>query len=144
MALKLKRPHMSEGVPGDVTVIRFTGHKVALDDEALDHIHDELLALADGPRESDLVLDFGNIEYLSSTALGTLVCLHKKLLARGRHLTVWNLSPQVHEVFSVTGLDKYLDARLAGQEVEAVADDDQSRSPSGVLVEDDESPWKGV
>ena len=144
MALKLKRPLMYEGVSGGVTVIRFTGCKVALDDEALDHIHDELLALADQPRESDLVLDFGNVEYLSSTALGTLVCLHKKLLARGRHLTIGNLSRQVHEVFSVTGLDKFLDARLAGQEVETVVHDGQSRSPSGALVEDDESPWKGV
>jgi anti-anti-sigma factor len=130
---------MKEGASGDVTVVHFTGCKVSLDEETLDRIHGQLLALADEPSESDLLLNFGNVEYLSSTALGALVRLHKKLLAGGRHMTVGNLSPQVHEVFAVTRLDKFLDLRLAGQEDEPAAQDGQSGSPPGVLVVDDET-----
>jgi anti-sigma B factor antagonist len=129
---------MKKGLSGDVTVVHFTGCSVSLDEETLDKIHDRLLALADEPGESDLLLDFGNVEYLTSTTLGTLVSLHKKLLGRGRHLTVGNLSPQVHEVFAVTKLDKCLDVRLAGQEVEAADQDGKFVSPTGVLVVDDE------
>src|SRR6516225_6708288 len=105
MASTLERPHLKVGVSGDVIAVHFTGCKVSLDEEALDRIHDQLLALADEPSESDLLLDFGNVDYLTSSALGTLVSLHKKLLARGRHMTVGNLSPQVYEVFAVTRLD---------------------------------------
>jgi anti-sigma B factor antagonist len=120
---------MKEGVSGE-TVVWLTGRKVSLDEEALDRIHDQLLALADEPIESDLLLDFGNVEYVTSTALGTLVSLHKKLLARGRHMTVGNLSPPVYEVFAVTGLDKFLDLRLVGQEHEPAARDGQLGSPT--------------
>jgi anti-sigma B factor antagonist len=100
---------MKVGVSGDVMVVHFTGRKVWLDEEALDRIHDQLLALADEPSESDLLLDCGNVEYLTSMALGTLISLHKKLVACGRHLIVANLSPQVHEVFTVTKLDTFLE-----------------------------------
>ena len=116
MGLQPHHPTVLEGTSGDVTVVHFTGSKVSLDEETLDHVHDELFALADEPSESDVFLDLGNVNYLTSTTLGALVSLHKKLLARGRHLTLGNLSPQVHEVFTVTRLDKLLDLRLAGQE----------------------------
>jgi anti-anti-sigma factor len=142
MALQHEGPPMKEDkedATGDVTVVHFTGHKASLDDETLYRIHDQLLALAEEPSEADVLLDFGKVEYLSSTALGTLVSLHKKLLARGRHMTVGNLSPQVHEVFAVTRLDKFLDLRLAGREAEPAAQDGQSGPPTGVLVVDDET-----
>jgi anti-anti-sigma factor len=129
MALQREHPPMKRGPHGVVTVVHFTGCAAALDEQTLHHIHDELLALADDPGESDLLLDFGNVSYVSSTALGTLVTLHKMMLARGRHMTVGNLSPQVHEVFAVTALDKILNLRLAGQEAEL----------AGVLVVDDDT-----
>jgi anti-sigma B factor antagonist len=144
MALQLERPPLKEGAPGDVTVVHFTGCNVALDEETLDRIRDQLLALADGPSASDLLLDFGNVEYLTSSALGTLLCLHKKLLAAGRHLTVGNLSPQVRELFAETRLDRFLDLRLAGQEDEPAAQDGQVGSPAGVLVVGDERAALGV
>src|SRR5262245_27065761 len=139
MALQLERPPLEEGASGDVTVVHFTGHQASLDEETLSRIHDPLLALAEEPGGSDLLLDFGNVAYVSSKALGTLVSLHKRLLARGRRLTVSNLSAQVHEVFVVTGLDRFLDLRLAGPGAEPAARDGQSGSPAGVLVENDET-----
>jgi CheY-like chemotaxis protein len=54
-------------------------------------------------------------------------------------LTVGNLNPQVHEVFTVVKLDRFLDLRLAGQENEPVAQDGELGSPTGVLVVDDET-----
>jgi anti-anti-sigma factor len=139
MALQLDRPPMKVETAREVTVVHFTGCKVSLDEETLYRIQDELLALADEPSESDLLLDFGNVDYLTSTALGTLVGLKKKLLATGRHLTVGNLNPQVHEVFTVVKLDKFFDLRLAGQENEPLAQEGEFGSPTGVLVVDDET-----
>jgi anti-sigma B factor antagonist len=123
MAFQFERMPTKEVEADDMTVVRFTGCKVSLDVMTLHRIHDQLLALADEPSESDLLLDFGNVEYISAAALGVLVSLRNKLLAGGRHMTVANLSPQIYEVFTVTRLDKFLHLRLAGQEAEPSADD---------------------
>jgi anti-sigma B factor antagonist len=139
MAFQLERPPTGEAAAGDLTVVHFTGHKAWLDEEALDRIRGQLLALADEPGGSDLLLDFGNVEYLSSAALGPLVSLHEELLAGGRHMTVGNLSPQVHEVFAATRLDKFLDLRLAGQEAGPAARGGRPGPPTGVLVVGDET-----
>jgi anti-sigma B factor antagonist len=113
MALQLQRRTRDHGASNDAIVVHFTGGKVSLDEEALYDIRDQLLALANEPTNSDLLLDFGNVRYLTSTTLGTLVSLHKKLRARGRLLTISNLTPQVYEVFAVTRLDQLFDLRLA-------------------------------
>src|SRR5262249_6999982 len=97
------------------TVVHFTGRTVSLDEETIQRIYDQLLGLADEPTESNLFLDFQSVGYLTSTALDALVSLHKRLLSKGRRLTVGNLDPQVYEVFAVTRLDELLDLRLARQ-----------------------------
>jgi anti-sigma B factor antagonist len=118
---------------GGVTVVHLTGSHTSLDEATVLRVGDRLLALADEPGRSDLLLDLGNVEFVSSTALGTLIRLHKKLAAGGRHLTIANLSPQVREVFAVTRLDTYLDLRRAGE-----ATGPADRLPGGLLVVDDE------
>jgi anti-anti-sigma factor len=122
-----------------VIVVHFTGRQVSLDGETLLRTLDPLLALADEPSESDLLLDFGNVAHLASLTLGTLVGLHRMLLARGRRLIVGNLSPQVHEVFTAAKLDRFLDLRLAGRTDDPVALDGRFGSPMGVLVVDDDT-----
>jgi anti-sigma B factor antagonist len=138
MALPLDYLPVKDSAAGDLIVVYFAGYRAQLDEEVLDHIDGQLLALADEPSDSDLLLDFGNVEYVSSRALGTLVSLHKRLLARSRHLTVGNLRPDVYEVFAVTRLDQLLDLRLAGQGDEPEAEGGYALPPTGVLVVDDE------
>jgi anti-anti-sigma factor len=139
MILQLERPPAQDEVTDDATVIHFTGCQVSLDEESLPRIHDQLLALADEPSDSDLLLDFGNVEHLDSTALGSLVGLHRKLLARGRRLKFGNLTPEVHEVFAATKLDRFLDLRMAAEENEPANQDGQPGAPIGLLVVDDET-----
>jgi anti-sigma B factor antagonist len=118
MALQPTKPAPSKDGTGEVMVVHFAGHAVSLDEETLDSIREQLLALVDEPNWSNLILDFGNIAYLSSMALGMLVGLHRRLLASGRHMTVGNLRPRIYQVFAATRLDKYLSLRLAGQAAE--------------------------
>jgi anti-anti-sigma factor len=116
MAPERNRSSIKQDRTRDVTVVRFTGRETSLDEETVQRIRDQLLGLADEQSEAHLFLDFGNVEYLSSTALDTLVTLHKKLFALGRHMIVGNLRPQVHEVFAATRLNELLNLRLAGRE----------------------------
>jgi anti-anti-sigma factor len=129
-------PHRpcAEAPAEDATVVRFTGARVSLDDNTIYLARDSLFAIAAEQNRSPLLLDFGNVHSVSSAALGTLVALHRGLLAAGRRLTFRNLNPEVYEVFAVTRLDRLLDLRPAEPDG-PVAEDAR---PPGVLVADDE------
>ena len=68
----------------------------------------ELEGLTDGLGECHMLLDFTNVEYITSVELGTLVNLHKKMKASGGRLTLFNLNLDVFEVFTVTRLETLL------------------------------------
>ena len=127
-----------EKADDEVTVIYFSGSKVSLDEDTSERVCAPLFALAEETSGAPLLLDFGNVDYVTSMALGTLVTLHKKLLAAGRHLTIQNLSPPVYEVFAVTRLEQYLDLRPAEREAEPTLDGCRPGSSRGILVVDDE------
>jgi anti-anti-sigma factor len=96
---------------GDRTVLRFTGRRVMLDEQNTGIVGEHLLALVGGLKAGRLEMDFGNVTYLNSSALGLFVLLHKRLRARGGRLVVCNLAPQVYEVFEVTKLHTLFDIR---------------------------------
>jgi anti-anti-sigma factor len=56
----------------------------------------------------DLLVDFGDVEYVNATELGMLVRLHRKLKGGGGQLTLANLKPRVSEVFHLAGLNRVL------------------------------------
>src|SRR5262249_2096499 len=143
MALDLDPFPLREEADDEVTVVHFAGRNVWLVEETVRHLQGQLFALATGPSRADVLLDFSNVEYLSSRALGTLVSLHKKLLAGGRHLGLRNLSPPVLEVFPVARLARLLALRPAGNGG-APAGDRPGGPPGRVLVVDDDANVRSV
>ena len=105
----------------DTHLREMSNGKVSLDEDTIERIRETLFALADEAGLSPLVLDFRNVDYMTSLTLGTLVTLHKKLLADGRRLTIQNVGPRVFEIFAVTRLDEYLDLRRAQRPPELIA-----------------------
>ncbi len=90
---------------GGVKIITFTvGQKRDVENV----IATELEGLTDQLGECHLLLDFTNVEFITSVELGTLVGLHKKMKATGRRLTLFNLNLQVFEVFKVTRLENLI------------------------------------
>ena len=90
---------------GDVTVINFVDRKI-LDEQNIQVIGEQLFGLVDQDGRRKLLLNFGNVEYLSSAALGKLITLNKKLQAVGGRLILCNIDPQIYEVFEITKLNK--------------------------------------
>ena len=90
---------------GDVTILTFTGIRTLHVDNIVAY---ELESRANKSVPCHLLLDFGNVEFITSVELGTLVALHTKMRACGGRLTLFNLSAQVYEVFTVTNLHKLL------------------------------------
>ena len=91
---------------GDVTVVNFVDRKI-LDEQNIQIIGEQLFSLVDEMGRRKLLLNFNNVEYLSSAALGKLITLNKKIQAAGGRMLMCNIAPQIYEVFEITKLDKF-------------------------------------
>jgi anti-sigma B factor antagonist len=99
---------------GDVTVINFVDKKI-LDEQNIQIIGEQLFGLVDQDGRRKLLLNFKNVEYLSSAALGKLITLNKKLQAVGGRLILCDIDPQIYEVFEITKLDKFFNIQKEEQ-----------------------------
>lgn len=99
---------------GDVTVVNFIDRKI-LDEQNIQVIGEQLFSLVDEEGCRKLLLNFGNVEFLSSAALGKLITLNKKLQAAKGRLILCNIDPQIHEVFEITKLDKFFNIQKEEQ-----------------------------
>jgi len=91
---------------GDVTVVNFVDRKI-LDEQNIAIIGEQLFSLVEEEGRRNLLLNFGNVEYLSSAALGKLITLNKKLKDAGGRLILCNIDDNIYEVFEITKLDKF-------------------------------------
>jgi len=89
----------------DITIARFTDKKI-LDESNIQIIGNQLFALVDEDHRQKIVLDFTNVEYLSSAALGKLITMDKKVKAAGGKLRLCSIRSDILEVFKITRLDK--------------------------------------
>lgn len=64
----------------------------------------------EGTNKIVLVLDFKDVEYTSSAGLRTILYTKKKIdsMAEGSKLEIINISPEIMEVFNMTGFSDFL------------------------------------
>ena len=67
---------------------------------------EQLFALVDDQGHKKLLLNFTNVEYLSSAALGKFITLNKKVTGAGGKLVLCGIDPTIYEVFEITRLNK--------------------------------------
>jgi anti-anti-sigma factor len=103
-----------------VTVCRFPGHELYLDEAAGQSIFDELDHLVREGRHQ-LILDFANVAYFSGAIRNMLILLHHRLRALGGWLIICRLNANIREVFEVTRLTTFLDIRSTEPEELALA-----------------------
>ena len=103
--IKSRRRRLEVEDIGDVTVVSFTDRKI-LDEQNIQVIGEQLFSLVDELGRKSLLLNFGNVEYMSSAALGKLITLNKKVQAAGGKLILCNIDPNIYEVFEITKLNK--------------------------------------
>ena len=89
-----------------VTIVNFADKKI-LDEANIQQMGEEMFSLVDGPRK--ILLNFTNVEYLSSAALGQLITMNKSVAAAGGRLRLCCIHPQIFEVFKITKLNKLFD-----------------------------------
>jgi anti-sigma B factor antagonist len=89
----------------DVTVAKFIDKKI-LDETNIQIIGNQLFGLVEEDGRLKIVLDFINVEYLSSAALGKLITMDKKVKAAKGKLRLCNIRADILEVFTITKLNK--------------------------------------
>ena len=56
-----------------------------------------------------LILDFSNVQFLSSAVLGLLIRISKRIYEREGQLRLCNINPKIYEIFKITRLNKIFD-----------------------------------
>ena len=98
-----------------VTVSDHNGIRVAtvqanrmLDEIEIREIGRALTLLIREYPDSSLVVDFEKVSNMSSSALGMLITIHKRLIEAGGELRLCNINDSIKEVFRITRLDEIL------------------------------------
>jgi anti-sigma B factor antagonist len=103
---------------GNVVVVDFN-HAKLLDDGTLREIGQEFQRLPlEAAAARRLLLNFANVEYMSSMMIGHIVRLNKQCKADKIRLMLCTISPNIMEVFTITRLNKILE--IAKDEQSAV------------------------
>lgn len=108
------RPRLNlENVDG-ITVVSFTDTKIVTEDQ-IQEVGDELYALAEDGTKKKILLNFGNVQYCSSTVLGKLVTLKRRIDAAKGKLKLCCIHPDLLVPFKLTGLDRVFEIHAEEQ-----------------------------
>ncbi len=103
-----EQSHLTVTNRSGVSVVEFADRKI-LDELCITEIRDELSELIMATEGIKLLLDFRNVEHLSSAALGVLITLNNQVTERKGKLKLSNIAPQIFKVFKITRLNILFD-----------------------------------
>jgi len=100
--------HIEVSKNGIVFVARFLETKI-LNDMVIEGIARELNDLAAQEDCKNLLLNFTGVGFLSSSVLGKLITLNKRMKGKGGQLKLCEMKKEIHELFVLTNLTKIFD-----------------------------------
>ncbi len=100
------RDHLKVEKVDGVTVVTFVDPK-HVTDEDIQAVGAQLYSLVEAEGHDNLMLDLSNVRYLSSSMLGKLIHLKKKLGAIKGRLNLCRIHPDLLEVFRLSRLDRF-------------------------------------
>ncbi len=106
--MSAQESHLEMGREGNVSVVRFSDRKI-LEEIPIAEIGEQLTNLAASETGIKMLLDFENVEHLSSAVLSMLINLNKQVGEQGGQLKLANIKPQIYEVFKITRLSEVFD-----------------------------------
>ncbi len=98
-------PNMSIEFRGQVVVATLTDDKI-LDETQLQALEGSFLPLIEQNEKIQLIVDFSNVQFLTSSVLGLLIRVSKKVYETDGKLRLCSIAPKILEIFKITRLDK--------------------------------------
>jgi len=102
---KEKIPRLRATAVGSATVVELTDRRI-LDEVSIGEIGEQISAMIAKSADPKFVLDFSSVAHMSSSALGMLITLHKRIRERGGELRLCGIQPAILEVFVITRLNE--------------------------------------
>ena len=100
-----RMPPVAVSQTKDIRIVEFQNHKI-LDEGNIADIGATLTAMIEEAQSPKMLLDFVNVDHLSSAALGMLINANNKIKQKNGALRLANIKPQILEVFVITKLNK--------------------------------------
>lgn len=102
------KPSITVNYAGNATIIGFTDQKI-LEEKDIKALAESIMSVIEQAERINLILDFGNVRFLSSAVLGLLIRISKRIYERDGQLGLCNISPKIYEIFKITRLTKTFD-----------------------------------
>lgn len=90
---------------GGITLVRFLDKRL-FDDNVVREVGDELFGLVPRSGAAAIIIDFSGVETVSSSMLGKLLLLQRRIDNGNGYLRLCELSGVVRSVFATTNLDR--------------------------------------
>ncbi|MHC4072592.1 MAG: STAS domain-containing protein [Planctomycetota bacterium] len=113
------KPNISIDYAGKATVVSFADEKI-LEEQDIKALQESIMSIIEQAERISLILDFGNVRFLSSAVLGLLIRISKRIYEREGKLRLCNINPKIYEIFKITRLTKTFDIC---EDVESAAED---------------------
>jgi len=113
------QPRISVEYAENATIITFVDEKI-LEEKDIQALQESIMSVIEQAERLNLVLDFCNVQFLSSAVLGLLIRVSKKVYERDGRLRLCNISPKIYEIFKITRLTKIFEIY---QDVESATED---------------------
>jgi anti-sigma B factor antagonist len=98
-------PHVSIEYIDGVAVAVLTDAKI-LDEEQIQALEKTFMPLIEQSTGIRLLMDFCNVQFLTSSVLGLLIRLNRKVFQSEGRLRLCSVDPKILEIFKITRLDK--------------------------------------
>jgi anti-sigma B factor antagonist len=103
------KPRISVEYAEKATIITFTDEKI-LEEKDVQAIQESIMSVIESATGGiKLILDFCNVQFLSSAVLGLLIRISKKVYEHDGQLKLCNISPKIYKIFKITRLTKIFD-----------------------------------
>ena len=102
------KPNVSIEYAENATIIHFTDEKI-LEERDIKALQDSIMSVIEQAERISLILDFGNVRFLSSAVLGLLIRVFKRIYEQDGRLGLCNINPKIFEIFKITRLTKTFD-----------------------------------
>jgi anti-sigma B factor antagonist len=102
------KPRINVEYAENATITTFTGESI-LEEKDIQALRESIMSVIEQTERINLILDFCNVRFLSSSVLGLLIRISKKIYERDGQLRLCNINPKIYEAFKITRLTKIFD-----------------------------------
>jgi anti-sigma B factor antagonist len=92
----------------NATIATLTDERI-LEEFDVQSLENSIMPLIESTSGINLVMDFGNVKFLTSAVLGLLIRVSKKIYESGGQLKLCGINPQIFKIFKITRLDRVFD-----------------------------------